>query len=220
MTEPFNFHTSIKLQEYVGRKAGTVAELLDGLRRVDGLAVFHHTYHFLYEHQYAFRQPPSDFAYWVGAILLDHGLAERLAGVNPVEFPTLEALRDRLIEVIEEHRKTHDCQTHAPDGMDFFFTRSNSFVVRTDHVATDLPSFLAALEKVSIGSIYHHMFEARLWREEGRNDFSIWLERELGLKVAAWRIERLEPYLMTLEEIRKRTLDILKEEGRALDARA
>jgi hypothetical protein len=99
--------------------------------------------------------------------------------------------------------------------MDFFFMRSNSIVFPTDHTAADPASFAAALGRVSIGSIYHHMFEARLWREEGRNDFSAWLQDELGLKVAAWRIERLEPYLSSLEDIRKQIQTIVKEEAHA-----
>ncbi len=79
MPEPFVFQASVKLPEYTGRKATTVAELLDGIQAAEGSSIFYHTFHFLYDYQYVYHQPTSDFAYWVGAILLDHGLEERLA---------------------------------------------------------------------------------------------------------------------------------------------
>ncbi len=211
MQAAFVFKASSKLPEFVGIKAGTVAELQEGIRRVDDAGIFHHTFHFLYDHPFARRQPPSDFAYWVGTILLDHGLAERLAAVTIGQCASLGALRERLILIIDEHRRTHECRTSSPDGMDFFFMRSNSVVVPTSRQATDLPSFAEAIESVGPSSIYHHLFESKLSRRDGRNDFSAWLEDEWKLTAAARRIEALDPFLMSLEEIRRRILNILKE---------
>lgn len=205
----FEFYTSVKLPEYVGFRARNVDELLEGIRKVDGSSIFQHTFQFLYQHHYAPSQPPSDFAYWVSVILLDHGLAERLAAINTIEFPTIQSLRERLVTVIEEHRAEHKCSTASPDGMDFFFMRSNSVVVNTGHAAGNLTEFVSCLEKVTIGSIYHHLFEARLSRPT--NDFSIWLEAQ-GAAQAARRIERLDPYVMTLEQIRHKIIEIIREE--------
>lgn len=210
MAQPFRFHSSIKLPEFTGRRASTVAELLEGIQAVDGSSIFHHTFHFVFEHQYATAQPPSGFAYWVGTILLDHGLAERLTAVNPVEFPSLRSLRERLINVIEDHRGSHDCSTHSPDGMDFFFMRANTIVVPTLFSATDLASFGESIERVPISSIFHHMFEARLRLEGPSNDLSAWIGQELGHRPLAERIARLDPYLLTLEGIRRRILVLVR----------
>jgi hypothetical protein len=92
--------------------------------------------------------------------------------------------------------------------------RANSVVVRTPHAARDLPSFIAAVERISIGSLYHHMFESKLRSEGGASDLAIWVEQELGLKTAARRIANVDPYSLTLEGIRKRALEILREEAR------
>lgn len=210
MTAPFVFHTSIKLPEYTGRLAATVDELLDGIRAVDGSSIFHHTYHFLYQHQFALAQPPTDFAYWVGAVLLDHGLAEELAAVSPVDFPSLHALRERLVEVVQRHRERHGCRGKAPDGMSFYFMRANSLVLRTGHVAVDLASFTAALEQVSIGSIYHHMFESKIRLDHDPNDFSAWIAHVMGEPRLARKIARLDPYFLTLEQIRARIVDLIR----------
>jgi hypothetical protein len=213
---PFHFHTSVKLPEYTGRCARTVSEILDGIRSVDGSSIFHHTYHFLYQHQFATPHPSSDFAYWVGQILLDHGLAERLAALNPVEFSTIRALRERLIEVIEEHRAVHDCSTRAPDGMNFYYMRANSAVVPLPHVAHDLREFAVALEGIPLGSIYHHMFEARLRLENGSNDFALWLEDSQGRASLARKVVRLDPGLMNLVQIRDRVQTLVREELKKL----
>ncbi len=209
MVTPLNFYTSIKLPEYVGRKAGTVEELLEGIRAVDGSCIFHHTYHFLYQTQYALAQPKSDFAYWVDVILHDFELAERLSAVNPVEFSTIRALRERLVGVMEEHLRANDCRARAPGNMDFYFIRANSVVVRTPYSACDLPSFRECLKKLSIGSLYHHLFESRMKPGIKANDFSDWLSDQLGLASLAEQIARLDPFLFTLEEIRGRILGMM-----------
>jgi hypothetical protein len=210
LTSPFVFYSSIKLPEFAGRKASTARELLDGIRAVDGSSIFHHTFHFLYQTQYVIGQPASDFAYWTDVILLDHGLAERLSAVNPVEFSTIRSLRERLLCVIEEHLAERECTARAPDNMDFYFMRANSVVVRTPYTASDLPSFRDALEKISIGSLYHHLFESRMKPGVRLNDFSDWLEDHLGLPALARQVARLDPFFFTLEEIRKRLLAIVQ----------
>lgn len=213
MTAPFVFYTSIKLPEFAGRKAGNVEELLDGIRTVDGSSIFHHTFHFLYETQFAIAQPSSDFAYWVDVILLDHGLSERLAAVNPVEFTTIRSLRDRLVCVMEEHISEHGCTARAPGNMNFYFMCANSVVVRTPYAAEDLPSFRDALEKIPIGSLYHHLFESHMKPGVKDNDFSDWLNDHLGLASQAKQIARLDPFLFTLDEIRRRLLTVLQPSG-------
>jgi len=214
MPAAFLFKASSKLPEFVGIKAGTVAELEEGIRRADNASLFHHTFHFLYDHPFARRQPPSDFAYWVGTILLDHGLAERLAAITIGQCATLASLRERLLRILEEHRRSHECRTSSPDGMDFFFMRSNSVVVPTSRQATDLPSFAEAIESVGPSSIYHHLFESKLSRQDGRNDFSAWLEDEWNQSTAARRLEALDPFLMSLGDIRRGILGLLESERR------
>jgi len=50
---------------------------------------------------------------------------------------------------------------------------------------------------VSIHSIHHHFIEARLRLKLASNDFSAWLEKELGLRQAAASLNRIDIYTLT-----------------------
>lgn len=203
----FRFCTSVKLTEITGRRARTLGELLAGIREVDGSVIFHHTHQFVLEHHYLVPEPPNEFAHWVGTVLHERELAERLLSINTVEFRTIRALRDRIAAMIEEHLARRPETARAPDGMEFHFLRTRSFVLPTAFVAPDLPSFRDALGAVSLNAIYHHMFEAPLRLERGDNDFSAWLKNGLGETALAESIARLDPYTYTLSELRRAILD-------------
>ncbi|MBI3098126.1 MAG: hypothetical protein HYY93_07775 [Planctomycetes bacterium] len=88
--------------------------------------------------------------------------------------------------------------------------RANSLVLPTGHVAVDLDSFTAAIERVSISSIYHHMFESKIRLDHDPNDFSAWITHEIGEPRLARKIARLDPYFLTLEQIRARIIDLVR----------
>ena len=58
MAEVFEFCSSAKLVELTGRRARNVEELAAGIRELDGSVLFHHTHHFLLQHQYLLPEPP------------------------------------------------------------------------------------------------------------------------------------------------------------------
>ena len=66
----------------------------------------------------------------------------------------------------------------APRGEEFHFLASRIFVLPTPFVVSSLGEFREALERVTINSIYYHMFDARLRLARGDNDFSRWLDDE------------------------------------------
>ena len=65
-----------------------------------------------------------------------------------------------------------------------------------------LRGFLDGLNQVSVHSIHHHFIEARLRLHRMSNDFSNWLEQEVGLTEAADSIERIDIYTNTMEGVR------------------
>lgn len=203
MGPTFDFYTRLNLPILLGRKARSVPELLSGLKAVPGASVYYHTHRFLQQHHFLSPEPPNDFAFWVtGSLGLD-ALGERLAAVDTVKFRTIMSLRDKFVEVLEDHvRKAKSPSPECPEGEEFHFLSCRTFILPTRLKARDLAEFLAVLRTVSINSIYFHMFEARLRLERGENDFSNWLEG-IGYKDLADGIARLDPYTMTLEGLRK-----------------
>ncbi len=201
--EPFHFRTRSHLAELTGLKAKSLRELLACLKSAPDGVVYYHTHHFLAEHHYLTPEPPNDFAGWVTEVLRDDILGEQLASVDTFNFSTLASLRDRLANIIEEHLGGHgDHVIEAPPGSEFFFIKSVSVVMGTAYRAYDLREFVEALRKVTVGSLYFHMFEARLRLGRGQNDFSTWFESGLDEKDLAHEVAGLDPYNFSLEGLR------------------
>jgi len=213
---PFHFNSQISQVEPTGLKARHLGELLDHLRAVSDSVVYYHTHHFLKQHQSLSPEPPNDFAYWVNEVLNDTRLGEQLAAIDTIQFPSIQALREKLIAVLERYLARAPLQRTAQPGEEFHFMRSRSFIFPTPYVSSNLAEFVEAVKKISVYSLYHHIFEARLRLKRGKNDFSLWLDKELGEKDLALEISRLDPYTSSLEALRNRILRLCEIRLRAL----
>lgn len=210
--EPFRFYTRWHLSELLGIKASNLGQLLEHIKSVPGSCIYHHTHRFLQQHQYLSPEPPNDFAYWVRGVLGDDELGERLASIDTIQYKTIRSLREKIVETIEEYLKDNPRANlrFAREDEQFHFIKSVSFIAPTNDTATDLREFAEALKKVTIDSIYFHIFEAHLRLEKGTNDFSNWLETSLQEKGLAEKIARLDPYTYTLDGLRKTILKIVE----------
>lgn len=210
--EPFRFHTRLHLSELTGLRATTLGQLLGLIKNVPGSCIYHHTHKFLQQHQYFSPEPPNDFAYWVSEVLSEDELGERLASIDTVQYTTIRHLREKIAATIEDYLKDNKLANlkFARTGEEFHFIKSVSFVLPTHYLAYDLKEFAEILGKVTIDSIYFHVFEARLRLERANNDFSNWLEHSLGDKELADIFARLDPYTQTLEGLRKSLIQIVQ----------
>jgi len=215
--EPFRFHTRLHLSELTGLRATTLGQLLGLIKNVPGSCIYHHTHKFLQQHQYFSPEPPNDFAYWVSEVLSEDELGERLASIDTVQYTTIRHLREKIIATIEDYLKDNKLANlkFARTGEEFHFIKSVSFVLPTHYLAYDLKEFAEILGKITIDSIYFHVFEARLRLERANNDFSNWLEHSLGDKELADIFARLDPYTQTLEGLRKSLIQIVQDRIKA-----
>lgn len=212
--EPFRFHTRLNLTELTGLRASVLPQLLKLIKKVPGACIYHHTHRFLEQHQYLSPEPPNDFAYWVSEVIGEAALAEQLASIDTVQFSTIRSLRDRIAFTIEDYLAKNPLASlrFAGAGEEFHFIKSVSFIVPTGYIANTLAEFSDILEKITIDSIYFHVFEARLRLEHPTNDFSYWIENALGCRELADKLARLDPYTYTMEELRKRIIAIVRSE--------
>jgi hypothetical protein len=208
---PFQFCTQLTMVELTGLRARDLTELVNHLGTVSGSVIYHHTHHFLKQHQFLSPEPPNDFAYWVTEVLKEERLGERLAAIDTVRFSSIRALRDEIINVIGEYLSSGRKSRMVPDSDAFHFMKSRSYIIPTPFHASTLAELATAVERVSIHSLYHHIFEARLRLERGSNDISQWLETELGESMMAAAIRRMDPYTQTLERLRSRLLKLITE---------
>lgn len=210
-TYPFHFYTLLHLKELTGLKASNLRDLVDILKKVPESVVYYHTHHFLEEHHYLTPEPANDFALWVSDALGDEVLGERLASVDAFDFPTIGALKMWLVDVIEDYLEKNPDGKKAPEGQEFHFIRSRGVILPTLYVAHDLRQFVEVLKKITVDSIYFHVFEARLRLQKGTNDFSIWIKDCVGEDEVADKIARLDPYCYTLDSLRSTMIQLIEE---------
>jgi hypothetical protein len=211
-SEPFRLCTRLHLSELTGLKAATLSELLELLKTVSGSCIYHHTHRFLQQHQYLSPEPPNDFAYWVTNVLGERELGENLASIDIIQFTSVRSLREKIIAIIEDYlRKRPSAQKRFVNpGAEFHFIKSVSFIFPTNYVASDLKELAEILKKITIDSIYYHVFESRLRLEKGKNDISLWIEKVIGDKRLADKITQLDPYTFTLEALRKKLVNLIE----------
>lgn len=207
---PFHFVTQESLIELTGQRAHNLQEMLAYLKTAPGAVIYYHTHHFLKQHQFLSPEPANDFAYWVTNVLQEDRLGEQLASIDTVRFPSIRALAEKIVSVIEAYLAKSASHRTAPPNEEFHFMRSRSFLLPTSHSASDLAEFASAVEKIGHASLYHHMFESRMRIGKETNDFSLWLESELGEKALARGIAALDPYTQTMEGLRNQILYLVR----------
>ena len=210
--EPFKFCTRLHLSELTGLRASTLGQLLALIKTISGSCIYHHTHRFLQQHQYLSPEPPNDFAFWVTDILGEDELGERLVSIDTIQYSTIRDLRERIASTLESYLNENPLAKlkFAKSGEEFHFIKSVSFILPTNYIAYDLNEFAEVLKKITIDSIYFHIFEARLRLEKPTNDFSYWIENSLGDKKIANKISGFDPYTCTLEDLRNKILRIVE----------
>ena len=210
--KPFLFHTRLNLSELTGFRATTLGQLLDIIKTVPGSCIYHHTHRFLQQHQYLSPEPPNDFAYWVSKVLGEDALGEKLASIDIMQYTTIRDIREEIVAVIERYLQENQSsgQKFASPDDAFHFIKSISFVIPTHYMSYDLNEFVDVLSKITIDSIYFHIFEARLRLERGSNDFSYWIEHDMGNRELAARLNRVDLFTNTMEGVRNEIVGILR----------
>lgn len=200
--KPFYFNTSEHLLRIGRQRAINLSELLEALQTCPEDSVFQHTFRTLQEHHFIRQGFSNDFAHWSLSACNEPALAEQLASVDVREFTAIEGLRGRMIEIIDEFLEDHPRSGSRPAYEPFYFCAADLVVLPTPFAPHTLKGFLDGLNQVSVHSIHHHFIEARLRLHRMSNDFSNWLEQEVGLTEAADAIERIDIYTHTLEGVR------------------
>lgn len=209
--KPFYFNTSEHLLRIGRQRASNLSELLEALQTVPDDSIFQHTFRTLQEHHFIRQGFSNDFAHWSLFACNEPALAEQFASVDIREFTAIEGLRRRMVEILDEFLESHNMSGSRAAHEPFYFCASDIIVLPTAFCADTLKGFLDGLNQVSVHSIHHHFIEARLRLHRMSNDFSQWLEEEVGLPDAADAIERIDIYANTMEGVRRQIARIVSQ---------
>ncbi len=199
---PFVFYTECRLVELTGLRARSLAELAAVLRQAPGSSVFYHTHHQYLSHHFEKPLFHNDFSLWVGQALQEARLAEELAAIDLLSFTSIRQLREAITATMERYIETSGASPReCPPDNELHLCKSRSFVMPTGATANDAADFFAKVPHLTNTSLYFHFFEARLRLERPTNDFSAWLSA-IGHEKIAKAIDRLDPYVLTLDELK------------------
>lgn len=204
----FRFIGCSEIQEILGKQAEDERQLAELLEEVPLDSVYFHTHSYFLRTRFIERVYPNDFAEWAGEQVRDHVLAEQLCVVDPFDFPSLDALREELISMIDGHLAGMSTVPRVGFGTPFYFSRSRILEVPTGLEVRTLREFRDTISEVDVSAIYFHMFEAHLRLRRDENDFSAWIRGALELPKLADRIQALNPYLGSLERLRSSLLNM------------
>ena len=208
---PFEFKAAAHLLFIEREQARNLAELRDALLSCSEDSIFQHTFRTLEEHHFIKEGFSNDFAHWASSELGVIGLGERLASLDVREFTSLSSLRSRLIQLVEDFLARNPNVREQTAENPFYFYSSETVVLPVQTRARDLAEFIDGLKQVSVHSIHYHFIEARLRRKLETNDFSLWLQKELGLSQAASQLNRIDIYTSTLEGVKRKIVQILQD---------
>jgi hypothetical protein len=175
-------------------------------------SIFYHTHGYFLRHRPLTTAYGNDFARWAAVEVRDGALAERLAVVDPFEYPDLERLREELVTIVHDHLRGLSTVPRAEPAGAFHFQQSHIVEVPLGTGVTTLAEFREGLAGVDASAIYFHMVEARARLGRRSGDFAEWLRTSLELPALAERIERIDTYMTSLERVRARVLSLVDQE--------
>ena len=163
---PFQFMACWELREMLGRRAADVQELLDGLEEVPLDSIYFHTHSYFLRHPYIAGPYPNDFANWAAIQLRDRVLGERLAVIDPFEVGDVEALRNELVTILDDHLSHVGSVPRVVYGELFFFMQSRILAVPAGIKARTLTEFREGLERVDSSAVYFHVLASMVIQKQ------------------------------------------------------
>ena len=203
--DPFRFKNCTLTTLSLGRSAQNLRELRDWIAVVPSSSLSHHFYESLLTPGFDDPEYRNDFALWSRRHLHDNVLAERLGVIDPLEFPDLEALRQHLLDLIEDRLAETPVAPATGPGHEFYFLRSQRVILDTGLRAATPAEMAEAIPHLPTGSIFYHFIEGRRRPPRRVDDFSAWLT-QWGPLYDSYRerLEAIDFHLWSLTELRAR----------------
>ncbi|MFH1846308.1 MAG: DUF5752 family protein [Candidatus Omnitrophota bacterium] len=210
----FNFIGCVEIKELLGKKADDELTLFEFIEEVPIDSIYYHMHSYFLRHYYLAGQYPNDFANWAALQVRDRVLGEKLASIIPSGNKDLEGIRGNILDVIDRHLVSLKSVPSAISGEPFYFMKSRIIEIPLNIQAKDMEGFIEKLRMVDASSIYYHTYEARLRTPRGKNDFSMWIKEVLKMPHVAEKIEKIDCYMYSLEDLRSKIIDICAKESK------
>lgn len=205
----FRFQGCTEIRESLGLRAENEQDLMERIETVPAESIYFHSVRSLLRRQVGPTRYFDDFAGWVATEVRDPALAERLAFSTPYDFADIEAFREHLLGILDDHLSQLRFTPRVLHGAAFYFQRSHLVAVPLAIEAVDLPTFRAGVAAVDDSSIYFHTVEAIRRSGDSRGDLASWADEVLRLPDLAFELQEVDPFVMSLSGTRQRLLAAL-----------
>ncbi len=192
---PFEFYAAYYPPIYAGRKAYTIEELMDSIRKVDGYSIFYHVFHPIFSSHVVPYDLHNDFAFWIRDELHDESLAYKVSDVEGTEPRTVEQVRDEILKILESS------QNRTRANKPFHFISCRPVIYDTGKRAWSIGEFIDVVSSITMRSVVYHFVFRRVMGYSSRNDFSTWLEQEFQASTIADRLSKIDPQTYVNEEV-------------------
>ena len=209
--EPFFIKDCALVALATGKRARMLQEFRSELASIETSSIYHHYWGGLLQARFDEREYNNDFAAWVRHGIHDAILAERLAAVDPNNFPDLESLRQEIIELIDLRLEEFEGLLWTRATQQFEFIRSQIIVFDTERYLQQPVELASVISHFSTSSIFYHFIDARRRTANQNDDFSDWLAG-FGAEYALLReqLASVDPYFSSLSEMRDQLAELFK----------
>lgn len=194
------------------KTANGIAELADRVRECPLESLTHHFCHTQLRRHFSEKEFRNDLSIWASERLHDRVLAERLGSLNPFTFDSVEALRSRVLEILERRIEEADGHTPPQSWRPFRFMKAIVTVYPTP-LTLKTPSCLARyLPEMSWGSLYYHFIDIRTTNGDRRDDFTRWLQTlDEPPERLIRELDKVDFYFPNFEELRGALIRVTRE---------
>jgi hypothetical protein len=204
---PFRIKSCYLSTIAIGESASTILELRDLLLIIPKASLYFHFWGERLRPTFTPYGYHNDFARWAHFSLHDDVLSEKLAAIDPADYPIEKNLRKKLIAIIDEHLDGVDSIGLVSESERFHFLRSVVLSFDTDLFIEDPKTLKTIVKDLSLNSIFYHLIDAK--KRNGIDDFSVWLEKcGPDYQPQIQKIRSINPYFLSLEQIRDKLVEI------------
>ncbi len=183
--------------------AVNLRELRERFLSCPDASLFHHFSETLVRPSFDDPEFRNDFAVWSARTLRDRILAERLGILNPYRCDSIEQLREKVTDVLDERLSELPYVPSVHKGDEFIFMQATTVVFETDLTIMFPIELVKALPQMTTSSIYYHFVEARRRTPGKIDDFTAWLsEFGEGQTKVIESLRSLDFYYLTLTELK------------------
>ena len=210
---PFQFLAVAQLTRIGNDVVETLHDLHRGLDRCSDASLFFHLVQSPRTRRTMSDGCGNDIGHWVLESAHCSELAEQLGAVDLRDYDAIADLRMDVRRLVGDYCLAHQRVADQPAGDRFWFCEQAAVASPSGVTATSLATWIHGVERTSRESFAFHFVSSRLRLGLRTNDFSLWIDRELGLPDLAARLHQIDVSAQSIDSARADLLRLVAAEG-------